>query len=321
MLERLMRMSRCRSVSWVRIPSIPTGFSANKRSGIIAKTGRGRKVKSAKYAESDSEATDEASVAKPSKRAKTSKAARNGKQASAKVVNGVEGAKEATDGSLSDAEDDGDAERADKDAPPKGSARGQKRAETTKSKAQTKLSGKKGKAVDAADEDVPMAEGDEASKSKRRKAVKSDDPKPAKQRKQPAAVKKEKKTASTSAGSSKKATASTRKGKKLLEPESSTQLSDPFLAMVFGSSQPMPSTASRVMTDSESSDGDEREKVSRLFAVTNLTPQKRKGEEKERGGKRAKGKGRSDDAGAETDGSGSSTEDEPAEIEFKRDLG
>lgn len=322
-----------------QFPSCPT-FQADHRHPDTARTGRGRNVKATKYAESDSESSTEPEprADKSSKRSKTGKpAAQSGKQAAVKkAANGTEKEKEVSDGSLSSLEgsepEDEDATEGNKEVASRGRASGQK-SKRVEGPAAKGSSSNKLKGVDDED-DHPDAQDNEPNKSKRRKAVsKSDDAKPpAKQRIKPAANgtgKKEKKTASTSAAttnSPKKTTANTRKGKASLKPQSSTQLSGDFLAMVFGSSQPMPSTTSRIMTDSESSDGDERQKVSKLFAVTNLTPQKRKGKGRDgedggRGGKRQKGKDRSENGlGMDTDGSATSTDDEPAEIHLRRDL-
>lgn len=312
-LERKVRSSPV-----VLISSVDPGI------GDTAKTSRGRSVKTTKYAESDDDSNAEAVV----KRSKTTYNAsgRKAKQVTVKeAVNGDTEAEEkgTSDGSLSPAntemEDADVAGDKESDLPRGQSARktNQGKMTTTGSKPKPAAT-KKGKDLDGKESSPLNAQNDEPAKSKRRKVpLKSDDAKPPAKRNQPASngSKKNKKPASTT--SLRKATASTRKGKASLRPQSSTQLTDPFYAM-FGSSQ---LTTSRIMTDSESSDGDERQKVSRLFAGTSLTPQKRKGNSKDGqdvGGKRQKGKER-DKSGGDTDAS-STSEEEPAAIEFRRDL-
>lgn len=290
--------------------------------GDTAKTRWGRSVKSVKYAESDDDSAAEAAV----KRSKTTYKAsgRKGKQVTVKeAVNGDADEKGTSDGSLSPADtetEDADAARYNESDLPRGQSarkRNQGRINTTGSKPKPAAK-KKGEDLDGKESSPLNAQDDEPAKSSRRKAPsKRDDAKLPAKRRQPASNgdQKYKKLASTT--SPKKATASARRGKPALEPQSSTQLTDPFYAM-FGSSQ---LTTSRIMTDSESSDEDERQKVSRLFAGTSLTPQKRKGQGKDGqdgGGKRQKGKGR-DESGGDT-GASSSTEAEPAAIDFRRDL-
>lgn len=225
--------------------------------------------------------------------------------------------------------------RSSKDQPSRGNLAASKRKEPawSKGKAQVKLTAAKKSEVNEKD-DVPLKETQDFEPTK---SQKSEGPKQAKPRAKP--IKKvagdstAKKTggskravastsSTTSATLSTKKTTAGRKGKaRPPKPQSSTQLSDPFFELHFGSSQTKPSKP-KIASDTESSDDDEDEhqKVLKLFDTARHTPQKRKGKELQgagRGKKQKKGVNRDMDS---TVDSSTESEDEPEEIEFKRDL-
>lgn len=246
-------------------------------------------------------------------------------------------------GSPGHAETDKDTEKQTKGRSSRGNQAQLKRKEiASKATSDVKVPlAKKGKHVDEQDNLPRKKQAAEPSKSKRSKTTQE----PKEESKAAAGQTKKKAVADSAvkkAGSSKRAIASTssttpasgspkeptsrgRKGKTQLKPQSSTQLSDPFLAMVFGSSQPLPKKT-RMLSDTDSSDEDERQKVSKLFDATRHTPQKRKGKDGEdeegRGGKKQKKGSKSKRRGGDDDSTTEVTESEaePEEIEFRRDL-
>lgn len=94
------------------------------------------------------------------------------------------------------------------------------------------------------------------------------------------AATKPKAATSSAASSPKKTTKVKRNGKAQPAVPTSKQITDGIEAMYFGSSQPYAS-GTTLLSDSESSDEDERIKVSRLFDPVKRTPQKRKGKDVE----------------------------------------
>ncbi|KAJ9105146.1 hypothetical protein QFC19_003604 [Naganishia cerealis] len=137
-------------------------------------------------------------------------------------------------------------------------------------------------AAESQDSEVPKSKRKPVQKSKLKETAskRSTDPTGSKPKQKPAGKNSKntvKPVASTSstASSPTKAPTDKRNGKIKVQLPSSTQLTDPIEAMYFGSSQPYAS-GTTMFSDSESSDEDERQKVSRLFDPVKRTPQKRK---------------------------------------------
>lgn len=136
------------------------------------------------------------------------------------------------------------------------------------------------------------------------------------------AIVKPKASTSSTASSPKKTTKVKRNGKVQAVVPTSKQITDGIEAMYFGSSQPYAS-GTTMLSDSESSDEDERMKVSRLFDPVKRTPQKRKGKDVEEDGigKRKKAnkgkKGQDDDA---TSAEETAAESEIEYPKLRRDL-